>query len=122
MKPAPDAEARAGAVFEALADPTRRSVLRDVAERGPLTATELAAALPVSRQAIAKHLAVLHEAGLVSRARAGRETRFAATPAPMTDAARWLSTTGGAWDDRLARLTARLDQRARDRDGRPGRE
>ena len=59
-----DAEARAAAVFEALADPTRRAVLRDVAEQGPRTATELAAELPVSRQAVAKHLTVLHEAGL----------------------------------------------------------
>ena len=60
---APDAEARAAAVFEALADPTRRAVLRDVAEQGPRTATELAAELPVSRQAVAKHLAVLRSAG-----------------------------------------------------------
>ena len=66
-------------MFEALADPTRRAVLRDVAEQGPRTATELAADLPVSRQAIAKHLAVLREAGLVAPARAGRETRFTAT-------------------------------------------
>ena len=69
-------------MFEALADPTRRAVLRDVAERGPVTATELAADLPVTRQAIAKHLAVLREAGLVDPERAGRETRFSATPGP----------------------------------------
>ena len=57
MTTAPDAEARAAAVFEALADPTRRAVLRDVAAHGPCTATELAASLPVTRQAVAKHLA-----------------------------------------------------------------
>ena len=60
---------RRGAVFEALADPTRRAVLRDVAPSGPRTATELAAELPISRQAVAKHLAVLREAGLVAHER-----------------------------------------------------
>ena len=117
-----DPEARAGAVFEALADATRRAVLRDVAERGPVTATDLAVELPVTRQAIAKHLAVLREAGLVDQERAGRETRFSATTGPMADASRWLADTGRAWDDRLGRLTARLEQRARDRDGSAGRE
>jgi DNA-binding transcriptional ArsR family regulator len=107
VSPTPDAEARAATVFEALADPTRRSVLRDVAEQGPCTATELAAHLPVSRQAIAKHLQVLRAAGLVTPARAGRETRFRATLAPLAEAGRWLDRTGRAWEDRLARLEAR---------------
>lgn len=105
-------------MFEALADATRRAVLRDVAERGPVTATELAAGLPVTRQAVAKHLAVLREAGLVDQERAGRETLFRATPGPMADASRWLDATGSAWDDRLARLAAR----ARDRAGGSGGE
>ena len=109
-------------MFEALADPTRRAVLRDVAERGPVTATELAAELPVTRQAIAKHLAVLREAGLVDHERAGRETRFSATPGPMADASRWLAATGSAWDDRLGRLADRLEQRARDKESSTGRE
>jgi DNA-binding transcriptional ArsR family regulator len=107
-----DAEARAGAVFEALADATRRAVLRDVAEHGPRTATELAAGLPITRQAVAKHLAVLRDAGLVTHERAGREARFTARLAPLDDAERWLRVTGAAWDDRLARL----EQRARARD------
>jgi DNA-binding transcriptional ArsR family regulator len=108
-----DAEARAGAVFDALADPTRRAVLRDVAEHGPRTATELATQLPVTRQAVAKHLAVLRAAGLVEPERSGRETRFTATLAPLTEAGRWLARTGDAWDGRLQRL----EQRARERDG-----
>lgn len=120
--PVPDAEARAGAVFDALADPTRRSVLRAVAERGPLTATALATALPISRQAIAKHLSVLHAAGLVAPQRTGRELRYAATPGPMHEAGRWLDATGAAWDDRLARLAARVRDGARDTDHRRGRE
>jgi DNA-binding transcriptional ArsR family regulator len=110
-----DAEARAGAVFDALADPTRRTVLRHVAEQGPRTATELASDLPVTRQAVAKHLAVLREAGLVQPERLGRETRYSATLGPLTDAGRWLTRTGAAWDDRLARLAGR----ARTRDGAP---
>ena len=115
MTPGRDAEAHAGAVFEALADPTRRAVLRDVAEQGPRTATELAAGLPVTRQAVAKHLAVLRAAGLVVPERRGRETRFSASLQPLADAGRWLTRTGADWDDRLARL----QQRARERDAAP---
>ncbi|MCU1498195.1 MAG: transcriptional regulator, ArsR family [Acidimicrobiales bacterium] len=107
-----DPDRVAGAVFAALADPTRRAVLRQVAEQGPMTATELAAHVPVTRQAIAKHLGVLAEAGLVTPSRAGRENRFSATPAPLADAERWLHAAGQAWDGRLARLQATL--RARD--------
>jgi DNA-binding transcriptional ArsR family regulator len=116
--PARDADARAGAVFEALADATRRAVLRDVVAQGPRTATELAADLPISRQAVAKHLAVLREAGLVAHQRAGREARFAATLGPLEEAQAWLQATGDAWDDRLARL----QRRSREGKGRPGRE
>jgi DNA-binding transcriptional ArsR family regulator len=77
-------------VFAALADPTRRSLLDAVADRGDATATELAAALPISRQAVAKHLGVLHSAGLVSSVRAGRETRYRPTTAPLDEAAAWI--------------------------------
>jgi DNA-binding transcriptional ArsR family regulator len=101
------------AVFAALADPTRLRVLREVAEQGPATATELAARLPVTRQAVAKHLAVLHEAGLVQPTRSGRENRFAASTAPLAEAERWLAETGAAWDDRLQRLTALAGARSR---------
>ena len=116
------AEAEAGAVFEALGDPTRRSVLRAVAEHGPITATELSQRLPVTRQAIAKHLGVLLHAELVSEERAGRERRFRARTAPLTDASRWLATTGTAWDERLGRLAERIQERARDRGAAPGRQ
>jgi len=108
---AADEEARAGAVFEALADPTRRAVLRAVAEHGSRTATELAGGLPVTRQAVAKHLAVLRDAGLVTPERCGRELRFSARPEPLDAAGRWLTATGAAWDDRLRRLAAHVDER-----------
>src|SRR5205814_8220615 len=71
----PPPRPRPGAVFEALADPTRREVVRRLAQGGPATATELAGDLPVTRQAVAKHLATLAEAGLVTSDRQGRETR-----------------------------------------------
>lgn len=92
------------AVFAALGDPTRRSVLEQVAARGDTTATELAAALPITRQAVAKHLVVLAGAGLVEPRRAGRETRYAPTPEPLGDAIAWMADLGAQWDARLARL------------------
>jgi DNA-binding transcriptional ArsR family regulator len=95
-------------VFDALADATRRQVLRNLAERGPQTPTELADHLPVSRQAVSKHLDVLGRAGLVSSNRVGRETRFTFRPEPLTDAAEWMAEVGGTWDRRLAALKKRL--------------
>jgi DNA-binding transcriptional ArsR family regulator len=91
-------------VFAALGDPTRREVLEQVAARGDATATELAAAMPITRQAVAKHLNVLAGAGLVAPHRAGRETRYAPTPAPLGDAIAWMTDLGAQWDARLARL------------------
>jgi DNA-binding transcriptional ArsR family regulator len=98
-------------VFHALADPTRREVLALVAQGRAQTATELAAALPVSRQAVSKHLAVLEGAQLVDGAREGRTTRFRATPAPLSDAIAWMAEVGGAWDERLGRLHAAAQER-----------
>lgn len=92
------------AVFAALSDPTRRLVLDEVGRRGGATATELAADLPVTRQAVAKHLAVLAGANLVDARRAGRETRYRVTPEPLNDAIGWMTRVGGEWDERLARL------------------
>ena len=76
-------------VLTALADPTRRRVLDAVAARGETTATKLAAELPVSRQAIVKHLAMLERAGLVSGRRQGREMRYAVRPEQLDLTARW---------------------------------
>jgi DNA-binding transcriptional ArsR family regulator len=100
-----------GPVFTALADPTRRAVLRAVAGRGTATATELTDDIDVTRQAVAKHLRVLTEAGLVAAERAGKEQRYRVTPAPFTDALAWMAEVGAAWDDRLGRLAARAAQR-----------
>lgn len=94
---------RQDAVFAALADPTRRAVVRLLADR-PATPTELASALPVSRQAVAKHLAVLRAAGLVEHAREGRRVRYRFQPAPLSEVLRWMAGTAAAWDARLERL------------------
>lgn len=102
-----------GAVFAALADGRRRFVLEEIARRGSVTATELAAELPVSRQAIAKHLTALRDAGLVRASRTGREARYALTPEPMGDAARWIEEVGASWDARLESLDEHLAKRPR---------
>ena len=101
-----------GLVFAALADPTRRQVVRELGRRGPVTATELARSFPISRQAVAKHLAVLGEAGLVEGRRSGRETRYRLTPAPLADVADWMAEVDGQWAGRLAALGAYAERRA----------
>jgi DNA-binding transcriptional ArsR family regulator len=100
---------RADAVFGALADPTRRRLLSTIAEH-PATATELAGGLPISRQAVVKHLSALSEAGLLERRRAGREVRYRVTPAPLSDAVSWMAQVGAQWDDRLASLARTLGE------------
>jgi DNA-binding transcriptional ArsR family regulator len=97
----------AGPVFNALADPTRRRLLSTIAA-GPATATELASDLPISRQAVVKHLSALSEAGLLERERTGRDVRYRVTPAPLSDAVSWMTSVGGQWDERLAALARAL--------------
>lgn len=92
------------AVFAALSDPTRRQVLQEISALGSATATELAEDLPVSRQAIVKHLNSLASAGLVSASKTGREVRYVVTPQPLAEAMEWMMGVGAPWDERLARL------------------
>ncbi len=101
---------RVGPVFSALADPSRRFVVETLAERGSATATELAGELPVTRQAVAKHLSALLEAGLVTPSRSGRETRYRLTPEPLSEAVTWIERVGAQWDERLAALRTHLEQ------------
>ena len=96
------------AVFGALADGTRRSLFALLGERGEASATDLARELPVTRQAIQKHLGTLSNAGLVAARRSGREVLYRPTPAPMSDALAWMAEVGGQWDDRLAELERSL--------------
>jgi DNA-binding transcriptional ArsR family regulator len=109
----PDIEAIAEQVFTALADPTRRAILAALAANGPATATDLADRLPVTRQAIAKHLTLLAEAGLVT-AEPGerRRVRYRLRSAPMRTAQQFLAALARDWDARLEALTEHLDMSA----------
>jgi len=99
------------AVFFALSDPTRRDVMRHLSEEGPITASELAERLPVTRQAIAKHLAALEEAGLVASSTEGRRRSYRITPRPLTEAMDWMVGVGAEWDERLDALRGLLERR-----------
>jgi len=94
-------------VFAALADPTRRLLVDALAREPALSASRLAGELPISRQAVAKHLATLDRAGLVDARREGRETRYRLTPEPMEEAMRWMAAAGARWDAGLDRLAER---------------
>ncbi|MFE6872675.1 ArsR/SmtB family transcription factor [Kitasatospora sp. NPDC057692] len=93
---------RVDGVLGALADPTRRRLLDLLAAQGEATATTLAGRLPVSRQAVVKHLAVLDAAGLVAGHRTGREVRYAVRAAALDDTARWMAGLAADWDRRSA--------------------
>lgn len=97
-----------GVVFAALADHTRRQVVSHLSAQGPATPTQLASQLPITRQAVAKHLAALSDAGLVAVTRSGREARYRLTPAPLADAMTWMVEVGAEWDRRLDALRALL--------------
>ncbi|GAA1593144.1 metalloregulator ArsR/SmtB family transcription factor [Kribbella sancticallisti] len=107
----PDIEAIAEQVFIALADPTRRGILAELASGGPATATDLADRLPVTRQAIAKHLNLLSEAGLVT-AEPGerRRVRYRLRSAPMQVAQQFLAAMARDWDHQLNALRDHLDR------------
>ena len=106
----PDIEAIAEQVFVALADPSRRAILAALAAGGPATATDLAGRLPITRQAIAKHLALLAGAGLVT-AEPGerRRVRYRLRSAPMQVAQQFLAALARDWDGPLSALRDHLD-------------
>jgi DNA-binding transcriptional ArsR family regulator len=113
MPPDPllEPEAIAEQVFTALADPSRRAILEQLASGGPATATDLAERLPITRQAIAKHLALLTETGLVT-AEPGerRRVRYRVRSEPMRVARRFLAALARDWDGPLDALRDHLDQ------------
>jgi DNA-binding transcriptional ArsR family regulator len=96
-------------VFAALADPSRRGILAALAATGPATATDLAAQLPITRQAIAKHLTLLAEAGLVvAEPGERRRIRYRLDSTPMKVAQQFLAALARDWDSPLAALQNRL--------------
>ncbi len=104
---------RSDQVFQALADPTRRTLLRALSEEGPSTLAQLSSHVSVTRQAVTKHLTILRDAGLVAGHGETRGRRYRLTPAPLADAMGWMVDVGAGWDDRLARLKHDVE------DGRP---
>jgi DNA-binding transcriptional ArsR family regulator len=119
----PDIEPIAEKVFSVLADPTRRAILAALAADGPATATDLADRLPVTRQAIAKHLALLAEAGLVTAEQGERRrVRYRLRSAPMQVAQQFLAALARDWDRPLDALTKHLDASAGAGTTRPTRE
>lgn len=112
-------------VFDALADATRRGVLAALARGGAATATQLSAAFPVTRQAVAKHLQVLLDAGLVAAERRGRETVFAFVPGSLTPLEQWIgeldrtASATSTWGEDVAALERHLAEQAARRGLRP---
>ena len=107
----PDIEAIAEGVFVALADPSRRAILAALASAGPATATDLAGRLPITRQAIAKHLALLIEAGLLTAEQGERRrVRYRLRSPPMQVAQQFLAAPARDWDGPLDGLNDHLDK------------
>jgi DNA-binding transcriptional ArsR family regulator len=95
------------AVFSALADPSRRAILDELAERDA-TVTELSAPLPMSMPAVSRHLKVLEHAALISRTRSGKWRASHLETAPLRDAADWIDRFRRFWDSSLERLDVHL--------------
>jgi ArsR family transcriptional regulator, cadmium/lead-responsive transcriptional repressor len=91
-------------LWAAIGDPTRRRVVDVLLDRGEATATAMAGELPVTRQAVAKHLAVLDRAGLVQARRQGREVRYAIRPQRLVAATRSMAQVAAEWDVRLSAI------------------
>ena len=100
-------------LWAAVADPSRRKVLDLILAYGEATPTMLAAELPFTRQAVAKHLAVLSRAGLVEGRREGREVRYTVRPGRLDEAARAMATAATRWDRRLNAIKRLAEEQAR---------
>ena len=97
-------EASPARLFAALGDATRLGMIGRLSDGGERSIGQLGDGLPISRQAVAKHLDVLLGAGLVHRTRSGRETLFSLRPEGVAEARDWLARVGGQWDGTLGRL------------------
>ena len=101
-------------LWTAVADPTRRRLLDALLAHGEATATTLAGDLPVTRQAVAKHLTVLERAGLVDSRRIGREVRYAVRPERLDAASEWFAQVAAEWDQRLGAIKRLAESSARE--------
>jgi DNA-binding transcriptional ArsR family regulator len=98
--------------FAALADPTRRALLARLGEHESVSVSELARPFPVSLPAIMKHLDVLSDAGLITRAKTGRTVACRLSAAPMEQAMEWLNRYQRFWSTQLDRLAAFVEEDA----------
>ena len=108
-------------LWSAIGDPTRRRLLDMLLAAGGGTATSLSDELPVTRQAVAKHLGVLHRVGLVHATPIGREMRYRLDDAQFARAVAQLSTVGASWGARLQRITQIAEAIQRRQDADPSR-
>lgn len=102
-------------VFAALADPTRRAILARLSD-GPATVNELAEPFPISLQAVSKHLKVLENAGLITRAVQAQTRPCSLDPEPLREVAEWMRLYRRYWDERYTRLDAYLEDLKKERD------
>jgi DNA-binding transcriptional ArsR family regulator len=100
-------------LLEAVSDTSRRRVLDLILAHGEVTPTALAAELPFTRQAVAKHLTVLDRAGLVESKRTGREVRYSVRPEHLDVAVRAMARVAARWDARLGAIKRVAESRAR---------
>jgi ArsR family transcriptional regulator, cadmium/lead-responsive transcriptional repressor len=100
-------------LWSAIGDPTRRRVLDLILDRGEASATAVAGELPVTRQAVAKHLGVLGRAGFVEARREGREVLYVVRPQRLDDAARSIAGVAAQWDARLVAIKRIAEAAAR---------
>ncbi len=96
--------------FAALGDPTRLSLVRRLGRGSRLNVSQLTSGMGVSRQAVTKHLAVLHEAGIVSRTEAGRQTVYELRGEQLAEASEFLARISAGWDRALERLRAHAEE------------
>jgi DNA-binding transcriptional ArsR family regulator len=104
-----------GSIFTALADPTRRKLLKDLAKDSPKTATQLANDYPITRPGIIKHLNILEEAGLVKKSQKGRDQRYTLAPEPLSELEQWIQEINEIWDSKLLRLKTMLEDEKADK-------
>ncbi len=98
-----DGLARKHDIFQAIADPTRRQLIRMLADK-EMSIVSITNHVPVSRTAVNKHLHILSDAGLVGRRKVGRETRYILQPEPLLELKKWLAYYEQFWDNKMAML------------------
>lgn len=103
-------------VFQAVADPTRRKLLR-LLDEAEMPVTAISGHFPMSRTAVSKHLRILADAGLVRERKVGRETRYRLDPEPLLELKRWVAYYDRYWDNKLAALQRYVES---DRASEPG--